>query len=252
MTQRPTACLLVIGDEILTGRTQDVHIQYLGKKLSVQGIDLKEARVISDDIESIVKHVNDVRASFTYVFTTGGIGPTHDDKTAKAIAKAFNLPLEENEEALAMLQARWGKGELSPANRRMARIPKGANLIENIVTQAPGFQVDNVYVLAGVPSIMRAMVDTILPNLKGGTPLKSKSISCLLGEGTLAETLENLELKNPAVQIGSYPFFSPEGHGTTIVIRGTQAEEIEKVFSLLEEYIRDKEQIPEIDPINIF
>lgn len=251
MIQRPTACLLVIGDEILTGRTQDVHIKYLGEKLSVQGIDLKEARVISDNIESIIKHINEVRSSFTYVFTTGGIGPTHDDKTAEAIAKAFNTPLEENVEALAMLQARWGK-EVSPSNRRMARIPKGATLIENIVTQAPGFQIANVYVLAGVPSIMRAMVDTLLPNLKGGAPVKTKSISCLLGEGILAETLETLDQTYPSVQIGSYPFFLPQGHGTTIVIRGIQEENVEKVFSLLKIVIKNKGGIPAEDPTFLF
>lgn len=249
--QRPTACLVVIGDEILTGRTQDLHVQYLGKKLFEIGIDLKEVRIISDEIPSIVSHLNKIRSIYTYVFTTGGIGPTHDDKTAEAVALAFNVPLEENKEALDILKKRW-KGLLSNPNQRMARMPKGVTLIENVVTQAPGFQLENVYVFAGVPSIMQAMFMAILPTLKGGVPLKSKSISCLLGEGSLASFLEEQEKKYPTIQIGSYPFFCPEGHGTTIVLRGKEETLLEKGIHSLEVFIKEKGGAYAQDPVLLF
>src|ERR1700733_2572765 len=168
MNSNPTAAILVIGDEILSGRTQDINTSYIAKFLGSLGIDLKEARVVGDVEEEIIAALNALRTRYTYVFTTGGIGPTHDDITADAVAKAFGVGIDYHPEALALLAARYKPGEFNDMRKRMARIPEGASLIRNSVSTAPGFQIGNVFVMAGVPMIMRAMMEDIMPELKRG------------------------------------------------------------------------------------
>ena len=216
-----TAAVLVIGDEILSGRTSDRNIGYIAAHLDRMGIRLAEARVVRDVAEEIVAAVNALRARYDYVLTTGGIGPTHDDITADAVAKAFGVGISENEEALARLRKRHGDAELNSGRRRMARIPDGATLIDNSVSQAPGFQIGNVFVMAGVPDIMHAMLDAVSPRLKGGKVLQIVNITTDIREGDAAEPLAALQAAHPQVSIGSYPFFREGGFGTIIVCRST-------------------------------
>lgn len=223
-----SAAVLVIGDEILSGRTQDVNINHLARILGALGIDLREARIIPDIEIEIVAAVNALRARYSYVFTTGGVGPTHDDITAEAIAKAFGVPLEENAEAVAMLLARYASpSELNEARRRMARIPRGGHLVRNSVSGAPGFQIGNVFVLAGVPLIMRAMLEDIVPKLKTGTPLTSCSIAVALPEGAFAIELGKIQQRYPSVIIGSYPSFKDQRPQCSLVVRGRAPKAVE-------------------------
>src|SRR5690606_34180952 len=202
-----TAGLIVIGDEILSGRTRDVNIAATAQFCTDLGIELREVRVVADDIDAIVEAVNAVRARYTYVFTTGGIGPTHDDITADAIAAAFGVDLPINDEARAMLEARWAEmgTEATPARLRMARIPVGGELIVNGVTAAPGFKIGNVHVMAGVPKIMAAMLEAIAPTLKGGRKVESRSVTAGVGEGAIGDPLGEIQSRYPDVKIGSYP-----------------------------------------------
>lgn len=222
---RVTAGLLVIGDEILSGRTKDVNIGAVADFCTDLGIDLTEVRVVSDVEESIVEAVNALRARYTYVFTTGGIGPTHDDITADAIAKAFGVALPINVQARAMLEARWQQTgtEVNEARLRMARIPEGADLIVNSVSAAPGFRIGNVHVMAGVPVIMRAMLEALAPTLKGGKKVQSFTVKAAVGEGTVGGPLAALQAEFPDVKMGSYPQM---GHGkvmTELVLRSSDA-----------------------------
>ncbi len=217
-----TACAIVIGNEILSGRTQDANIAYLGERLNALGVRLMEARVIPDVEDTIVAVVNEARARFTYVFTTGGIGPTHDDITAASIAKAFGVPLIQNPEARAILEAHYPTGELNRARLRMANTPEGATLIDNPVSKAPGFQVDNVFVMAGIPSIMQAMFESLSHRLVGGTPLKSRSVTIYLPESRMAPSLGALQDRYPEVEIGSYPFSREGRFGARLVLRSTE------------------------------
>lgn len=195
--QPVTACLLIIGNEILSGRTQDTNLVFLGKRLNDIGIRLVEARVIPDIESVIVETVNEVRARHDYVFTTGGIGPTHDDITAACIAKAFGLPLIRNPQALAILAAHYPAGELNEARLQMTNTPEGARLIENPVSRAPGFQIENVFVMAGIPAIAQAMFEGVVERLVGGQPLISKSLTVDLPEGALAKGLGALQRRYP-------------------------------------------------------
>lgn len=230
-----SAAILVIGDEILSGRTADVNINHIARVLGEIGIDLSEARVVPDIETEIVAAVNVLRARYTYVFTTGGIGPTHDDITSAAIAKAFGLPLEENAEALAILQARYGPtSTLNEARKRMAHLPKGAQLVRNSVSGAPGFQIGNVFVMAGVPGIMRAMLEDIVPRLNTGTPVVSRTIAIALGESTMAKSLGEIQLRHPDVTIGSYPAFGPGGPKVSLVVRGRDLDKVEAVAQEIE------------------
>ncbi|HSK39399.1 MAG TPA: competence/damage-inducible protein A, partial [Arenibaculum sp.] len=189
-----TAAVIVIGNEILSGRTQDANLGYMARRLTELGIRLREARVIADDPDEIVAAVNALRSRYDHVFTTGGIGPTHDDITSGCVAKAFGVELERNAEAVRRLEAHYGDPSmLNAARLRMAEIPVGATLIDNPVSAAPGFRIGNVHVLAGVPSIMRAMFDGIAPGLRGGPPIHARTVSCALAEGTLAEGLGALQ-----------------------------------------------------------
>ncbi len=235
-----SAAILVIGDEILSGRTADMNINHIARVLTEIGIDLCEARVVPDIEAEIVAAVNALRARYTYVFTTGGIGPTHDDITAAAIAKAFAVPLEESSEALAMLHARYGPTTtLNEARKRMALIPKGAQLVRNSVSGAPGFQIGNVFVMAGVPGIMRAMLEDIVPRLKTGTPVVSRTIAAALGESTMAKSLGEIQLRHPAVAIGSYPAFGPGGPKVTLVARGRDRNKVEAAAQEIETMLRE-------------
>ena len=228
-----TACLIIIGNEILSGRTVDANLPHLAKALGEIGIQLAEARVVPDDESEIVEAVNACRAKHDYVFTTGGIGPTHDDITAAAIAKAFGLPFGRNAEAEALLLAYYPPEKVNEARLSMADMPKGAVLIDNPVSIAPGFRVENVHVLAGVPKIMQAMLDNILPTLEGGAVVQSRSVTVFMPEGELALHLKTLQDEHAVLDIGSYPFFGAAGPGSTIVFRGTDKERIDQAADSL-------------------
>jgi molybdenum cofactor synthesis domain-containing protein len=221
-----TAAVLVIGDEILSGRTKDKNIGYIADYLTAIGVDLKEVRVVSDDEGDIVAALNALRARYTYVFTTGGIGPTHDDITADCVAKAFGVKIDHHPVAVQILKERMAKigGELNEARLRMARIPDGAELVTNKVSGAPGFWIGNVIVMAGVPSIMQAMLDEVGPKLKTGTKLISETIRADAKEGDVGTELGAIAKEHPDAIIGSYPFFDEKlGPNTNIVVRSRDA-----------------------------
>jgi molybdenum cofactor synthesis domain-containing protein len=216
-----TAALLVIGDEILTGRTKDKNIGYIAEYLTGIGIDLREVRVVPDVEDEIVSAVNALRQRHTYLFTTGGIGPTHDDITADAIAKAFGVGIGHDPRAVAMLQERYQPHELNEARLRMARIPEGADLVDNPVSKAPGFRLGNVFVMAGVPAIMQSMLDGIAPTLETGARMIIETIEAEgLAEGIYADGLASIASAHGSVSIGSYPSFSSSGFRNQIVVRG--------------------------------
>jgi molybdenum cofactor synthesis domain-containing protein len=233
-----TAALLVIGDEILTGRTKDKNIGYIAEYLTGIGIDLREVRVVPDVEEQIVAAVNALRGRYTYLFTTGGIGPTHDDITADCIAKAFGVGIDHDPGAVAMLQERYTPDELNEARLRMARIPNGADLIENPISKAPGFRIGNVFVMAGVPSIMQAMLDNIAPTLETGARMIIETIEAEgLAEGIYAEGLSRIASSDPTVSIGSYPSFSTAGFRNQIVVRGKEPEAVEKAAAAVRDLL---------------
>ena len=227
MSGEPTACVLIIGNEILSGKTQDTNLQFLGFELAKLGIRLAEGRVVRDEPAAIVRHLNEARREFTYVFTTGGIGPTHDDITAECVALVFGVPLELNADAVERLQR--GGRPLNEARLKMARIPRGAELVDNSVSNAPGFKIENVFVLAGIPSIARAMFASAVPLLVRGSPILSASVDAYLREGDFAEALERIQQRHPAVEIGSYPFNRDGRLGATLVARGTDRALLAKV-----------------------
>ena len=230
------AAVLVIGDEILSGRTQDVNVTTIARFLAPYGIDLAEARFVPDLEAEIVAAVNALRRRYTYVFTTGGIGPTHDDITADAIGAAFGVAVQHHPEALALLAQRYKPGEFNERRQRMARMPVGASLIKNPVSTAPGFQIENVFVMAGVPKIMQAMLEDVGPRLRQGTPVIGVNLTVRLAEGKIAQALAEIQAAHPAVSIGSYPFFaenqpfqagSVSTAGTMLVVRGRDEEKVE-------------------------
>jgi molybdenum cofactor synthesis domain-containing protein len=238
MAASVTAALLVIGDEILTGRTKDKNIGYVAEYLTGIGIDLREVRVVPDVEAEIVAAVNALRARYTYLFTTGGIGPTHDDITADSVAKAFGVPIDRDARAVALLLERYKPEDLNEARLRMARIPAGAELVENPVSKAPGFKLGNVIVMAGVPSIMQAMLDVVAPTLNTGTRMVIETVEADgLAEGLYAEGLAHIAKIHPAVSIGSYPAFTSAGFRNQIVVRGKDSAEVavavDEVRSLL-------------------
>ncbi len=238
MTERVvTACLLIIGNEILSGRTQDKNLAYLASRLNEWGIRLTEARVIPDVADTIVSTLNEVRGNFDYVFTTGGIGPTHDDITSECVARAFGLPHGEHPEARAIMEAYYPPGQLNEARLRMTKTPEGAQLIENPISKAPGFQVENVFVLAGVPAVMQVMVDGLKNRLHGGAPVKSRSVKVALPEGKVAAGLGALQEQYPSVEIGSYPYHDQTGYGTRLVLRGVDEDVLATVAAQLDALI---------------
>lgn len=246
----PTAAILLIGDELLSGRTRDINLQQIASFLAPIGIPVKEARIVADDHDTIAEAVNALRARYTYVFTTGGIGPTHDDITADAIAAAFGVPISENAEAFAILEARYAEAgtDFTPARRRMARTPEGASLIANPVSGAPGFQMENVFTLAGVPAIVRGMLGDIGHRLEGGEVLKSVTVRGRgLREGDLAEALGKLVEAHPQVALGSYPWYrSVEDSGVQLVARGRDEAALEVVCRALCDLVREQGVPPEV------
>ncbi len=232
-----TAAVLVIGDEILSGRTKDKNIGYIADFLTALGIDLKEVRVVSDDEGAIVEALNALRRTYGYVFTTGGIGPTHDDITADCVAKAFGVALPYHPEAVAIMKERVAKngGELNEARMRMTRIPEGGELVANKVSGAPGFWIDNVITMAGVPSVMQAMLDEVGPKLKTGAKLISETIRGDVKEGDVGTELGAIAKAHPGALIGSYPFFDEEtGPNTNIVVRARDPELLKEVKAAVE------------------
>ena len=222
-----TAALLVIGEEILSGRTKDENIAYIASYLTRIGIVLREIRVVADREAEIAAAVNALRPRYTYVFTTGGIGPTHDDVTTDAIGMAFGVEIAVDPEAVAAMRKRFSDEELTPARLRMARIPKGASLIDNAISRAPGFMLENVIVMAGVPRIMQVMLDAVAPRLERGKPIVTRSVRLDVPEGDAAPGLFNLQAAHPEVQIGSYPFFENKRLGTYIVLRSSEEDRLE-------------------------
>jgi molybdenum cofactor synthesis domain-containing protein len=219
----PTAAVLVIGDEILSGRTKDGNSGYIAERLTVLGIDLKEIRVVADDEGAIVAAVNALRACYTYVFTTGGIGPTHDDITADSMAAAFGVGIDVDARAVALMQSRFPDQELNEGRMRMARIPHGADLIANSISKAPGFRLGNVFVMAGVPAVMHVMLDALEPALARGVPMLSEAVRADAREGDVAMPLAQIQRAHPQTAIGSYPFADEHGYNTSIVVRSRDA-----------------------------
>jgi molybdenum cofactor synthesis domain-containing protein len=231
----PTAAILIIGDEILSGRTQDTNTHFLARELTARGIDLREVRIVPDDQEAIVTALNALRARYDHVFTSGGIGPTHDDITADAIAAAHGVPISVRADARDILEKRYRAmgQELTPARLRMARIPETATLIDNPVSGAPGFSIGNVHVLAGVPSVFEAMVAAVLPGLAGGHPVLSQSLRLDRPESEIAEPLALLAADFPDLSIGSYPFSREGIYGTNIVVRGHDGTQVDAAMMRL-------------------
>ncbi|MEZ5833306.1 MAG: molybdopterin-binding protein [Dongiaceae bacterium] len=238
MAKLVTAAVLLIGNEILSGRTQDANLNYIATGLTAIGIRLTEARVVADVPEAIIKAVNELRATHNYVFTTGGIGPTHDDITSECIAKAFGLPFIKDPRAVRLLTNHYGESNLTEARLRMAQMPEGAVLIENPVSTAPGFQIGNVFVLAGVPSVCRAMFDGVKGRLTTGDKVLSVTISGHVGEGVIAKGLGELQDRFAMLEIGSYPFYRQGRFGASFVLRGTDQAALKSAAEQLRALIR--------------
>jgi molybdenum cofactor synthesis domain-containing protein len=233
--QTPTAAMLVIGDEILSGRTRDSNMHFLARALTDHGIRLAEARVVADHHDLIKQAVQALSAGYDHVFTSGGIGPTHDDITADAVADAMGASIDIRADARAILQAHYDRQgqELNAPRLRMARIPEGATLIDNPISAAPGFVIGNVHVMAGVPTIFEAMLASVLPTLTGGAPMLSQSFRVVRGEGDIAEALGQLAKDHPEVSIGSYPFHRDGVHGSNIVVRSQDGAAVDAVMGRL-------------------
>jgi molybdenum cofactor synthesis domain-containing protein len=235
---RVTAAVLIIGDEILSGRTQDTNLNAIAKYLAEYGVDLVEARVVPDIKDKIIAALNALRSSCDYVITTGGIGPTHDDITADCVAEAFGVALYEHPEILDSMKVRWG-AEVNAARRRMARIPEGGSMVKNPVQGPPGFQIGNVFVLAGVPLIMRGMLEDVGPRLRTGAVVIARTVRVEgIGEGAIAAPLEALAKEHPGLSLGSYPFFGPDGYGSNLVVRGRDGAEVAATVDALEAAMR--------------
>jgi len=243
--KNPTACLLVIGNEVLSGRTRDANIQFLATGLGNLGIPLREVRVIPDVAETIIATVNEVRKKFDYVFTTGGIGPTHDDITGECIAAAFGVPWEHHPVAWPRMAASYKPGEFNAARQRMATMPRGATLIENAISVAPGFQMENVYVLAGVPRIMQSMFEWLAPKLQGGAKIESRAVHVLgLPEGVIAAGLGAVQARYPDLDLGSYPFCRAGRSGVALVAKGPDGDAAERAISEVAELIISFGKVP--------
>ena len=236
-----TAAFLIIGNEILSGRTRDKNLGFLAEKLTETGIRLSEVRVVRDEQAKIIAAVRALSEAYTHVFTSGGIGPTHDDITCASIAAAFNKPVIRHPEAMRRMALHYESTgrEFNEARKKMAETPEGATLIDNAVSVAPGFITRNVYVMAGVPSVFQSMVLELVPVLKRGSKMKSRSVSCDIGEGTVAAALGAIQDRFPDIEIGSYPYFRAGGFGTTLVARGTDETLLEDVAGAIRQMIRD-------------
>jgi molybdenum cofactor synthesis domain-containing protein len=248
--ERVTAAVLIIGDEILSGRTQDTNLRDIARYLGTFGVDVAEARMVPDVHEEIVAALNALRERYDYVITTGGIGPTHDDITADAVAAAFNTELYEHPDIVAMMQARWGD-QLNSARRRMARVPVGGELVNNPVQGPPGFTIGNVFVLAGVPQIMRGMLEDVGPRLRPGMVTISRTVRVEgTGEGAIAAPLEAVAKAHPTMSLGSYPFFNDGVYGSNLVLRGRDAAEVETTVAELIGALMDAgvDNVREVEP----
>ena len=239
-----TAAILVIGDEILSGRTQDTNTNYIARFLGALGIDLREARVVPDVEDEIVAALNALRSRYTYVFTTGGIGPTHDDITADAVAKAFGVGIDYHPEVMAMLEKRYKPGDFNDMRKRMARIPLTAELVQNKVSGAPGFHIGNVFVMAGVPLVMRAMLDATEPYLERGQVVHSATVQGKIPEGRIAEGLMKIQNDHRDIAIGSYPYFREDGPGVQLVARGRDVAAVEQAAVEIENLLRGLDVVP--------
>ena len=230
-----TACVLVIGNEILSGRTRDKNINYLAKGLEALGVRLREVRVIPDDRPKIVATVNECRAAFDYVITTGGIGPTHDDITSECVAEAFGVGMYRDPETVELIRSYMQSGEMNEARMRMATFPEGAELISNPVSAAPGYRKENVFVLAGVPQIMQAMFDGMKHRLVGGARMHARAVHVHLPEGAIAEALGELQDRYPDIDIGSYPAMRQRRFGVSVVLRGTDEALLDRALADVKE-----------------
>ncbi|WP_245411711.1 competence/damage-inducible protein A [Phyllobacterium leguminum] len=240
LVEKPvTAAMLAIGDELLSGRTKDRNIGYLADVMTAIGIDLEEVRIVPDKEDRIVEALNALRGAYDYVFTSGGIGPTHDDITADAVAKAFGVPCEHDEKALQLLAANYaGRGiEFTESRKRMARMPRGAVHIDNPVSVAPGFIIGNVYVMAGVPSIFQAMLDNVVPTLRTGKKLLSRTVTCPFGEGVIGEPLRVIQQAHPDTIIGSYPRYEEGRFTTELVVRARNGEKLAAAVADVEKMV---------------
>jgi molybdopterin-biosynthesis enzyme MoeA-like protein len=247
MTDNPTACLLIIGNEVLSGRTRDANLQFIATRLGELGIPMREARVIPDVPKTIVDAVNEARARFTHVFTTGGIGPTHDDITSECVARAFGVPWEVHEETRALMAADYARRdppvEFNAARMRMATLPRGAVPIRCAETSAPGFTMGNVHVMAGVPRIMRAMFEALAPSLERGRPVQSRTVHAHgVYEGTIADGLAAIQRRHPALDLGSYPYYRAggvPGGGVALVAKGTDGAAVDQAAREMAALLRD-------------
>jgi molybdenum cofactor synthesis domain-containing protein len=238
------ASLIIIGNEILSGRTQDVNLAYLAAELNTIGVTLAEARVIPDVPDTIVDTVNELRVKYDYVFTTGGIGPTHDDITSECIARAFGVEYEINAEAHAILKAHYKEGDLNEARLRMAKMGRGAELVENPISKAPGYRLENVFVMAGVPVIMKGMFQSMKHLLDGGTPTQSRTIGSIIPEGRIAEGLGQVQADYSDVDVGSYPFYKDGVNGTNLVLRSTNEVQLEAATEAVRDIVRAMNAVP--------
>ena len=239
-----TAAMIVIGNEILSGRIQDRNLNHVATRLNALGVRLLEARVVIDRQDAIVRAVNETRVAYDYVFTSGGIGPTHDDITADSVAAAFGVGIGHNPEAVAILKAHYQPDMLNEARLRMARIPDGATLVENPVSHAPGFRLENVYVFAGIPMVMQAMFESICPELVGGAPIRSVTVTSYLPEGVIAKPLGRLQEDFPDLDMGSYPFYRGQRFGTSVVFRGTDEGQLQTAARAFGDFVRENGQDP--------
>ncbi len=238
-----TACVLIIGNEILSGRTQDINLQHIATTLGEQGVRVREARVVPDVEDVIVAAVNEARARFDYVLTTGGIGPTHDDITAACIAFAFGVPLVQSEAIAERIRGRPAPAEVMASRLLMARVPEGATLIDNPTGGPQGFQMGNVYVMAGIPAVMQAMLSTV--DFQGGAVVRTRSVTAFLGESQVATGLAAIQERQPQIDIGSYPFSRDGRYGTTLVLRGTDPADLDQVLEEVKQLIIDAGETPQ-------
>ena len=245
MTERVvTASVVIIGNEILSGRTQDTNLAHIALQLNEWGVRVREARVVPDVLETVVAAVNEARAAFDYVFTTGGIGPTHDDITVDCIAAAFDVPVVVSEEIAAVIRRRPAPPHVMESRMRMARIPRGASLVPNPTGGPQGFRMDNVFVMAGIPAVMQAMLSTLGDQLEGGSVVHSRSVTAHLGESEIADGLEDIQRRYPHIDLGSYPFYRDNVYGTTLVMRGADETALERVLAEVRGIIEARGAVP--------